>query len=99
MELAKQSQGKLDALKGGQDSLDWYVKELNSCDLFALNRGVLCSQYSMEEVLNQISKSKDDPLRMQASQVLDRIRTLIKDRLADFWDEFAGPWQLEPYED
>lgn len=80
MELAKQSQGKLGDLKGGQESLNWYVKELTDSDIKALRDGVLSHRDSCKAVLDQISP---ESLRKQAAQVLVRIVRALDQRLAE----------------
>lgn len=78
MELAKLSQGRLNDLKGGRESLGWYVEELKDADLKALRDGVLSSQDACQAALDQISS---DRLRKQAFQVLSQIFDAIIDEV------------------
>ncbi|WP_394065080.1 hypothetical protein [Alcaligenes sp. WGS1538] len=73
-ELAKRSQGKLEALKGGRESLGWYVNELTEADVKALRDGVLNKPGPCRAVLGLISS---DSLRQQASEVLVQIMNAL----------------------
>lgn len=78
---------KFDDLKGGQQALDRYVKNLSERDLQALANGLLCCYSDKEAVLAQILRSFGSELGGRASEVLDRIERSMRDQLNEFRDD------------
>lgn len=76
--LGELSQGNLASLKGMQESLFSYVKELNDSDFYNLYFG--WGSDDVEVILDKISKNVDDPSRRRALQALDCIRDALKVR-------------------
>lgn len=76
--LGELSQGNLASLKGMQESLSSYVKELNGSDFCNLYFG--WGSDDVEVILDKISKNVDDPSRRRALQALDCIRDALKVR-------------------
>lgn len=81
-ELSVPARGGLYALKGARYCLDTYLSELKEFDLVALRHGMLSDEMACQDVLNNISIRRDDPLREQAARVLDEIAEAVNQRLA-----------------
>lgn len=81
-DLSRISENDLSTLVSWRHSLSTYMSELKDADIRALRDGVLGSQTAKLVVLNQISRSENDPSRQLASQVLGKIEKELRHRMA-----------------
>ncbi|MGE8548319.1 MAG: hypothetical protein ACN6OC_12850 [Alcaligenes sp.] len=75
-QLGELSKGRLASLKGGEESLRFYLDELSDADLIALYNGVLGQPAARKAVLEQIPKDSLAAER-QASDVLKQIEDAL----------------------
>ena len=81
-ELNVPSDGGLYSLKGAKYCLGTYLNEAGEHDLIVLRDGVLSNEDACKELLDKISPDRDNPLRIQASQVLGDIAAAVNQQLA-----------------
>ncbi len=72
----------LSSLRAGERyCLSTYMDELKDKDIKALRKGTLGTQDDCEALLNQISFFGNDPVRQQASRLLEQIKDILQQRL------------------